>query len=348
MADLYEALQHADEAELYYVTDARPGISRRRRGKGFSYTHPDGTKVGDETRTWIETQLVIPPAWTDVWICPNPDGHLLATGRDAKGRKVYLYHPRWREVRDSNKYHRLRDFGRKVPDIRERVEADLSGRGLSRRRVLAAVVDLLDQTLIRIGNEAYAEENSSYGLTTLQDDHACVTGGTIQLEFAAKHGVEQRIAVRDPRLARIVKQCQDLPGEELFQYLDDGEVVDVTSTDVNAYLREATGGPFTAKDFRTWGGTVVAAESLAGAGPASTKREADKKVLAAVDTAAEALGNTRTVCRNCYVHPGVEEAYRDGSLLEAWKGSRASTRFSRGESCVLKVLEARSERDDAG
>jgi DNA topoisomerase I len=340
MADLFESLSHADEAGLYYVSDARPGITRRRRGRGFSYHRPDGGLVDEAERERIGG-LVIPPAWRDVWICPHPDGHLLATGRDDKDRKVYLYHPRWREVRDADKYHRLADFGRVVPRVRERVEDDLRKRGLPKEKVIAAVVHLLDETLIRVGNDAYAEANESFGLTTLRSDHASISGTTLELEFVGKHGREQEVALRDPRLARIAKQCQELPGEDLFQYLDDDEVVDVTSTHVNEYLREVAGGTFTAKDFRTWGGTVVAAETLVATGGAEGKeeREVDREVLAAIDAAAERLGNTRAVCRSCYVHPKVEEAHRDGSLLDAWRSSRSRPRFSRGESTLLKVLD---------
>jgi DNA topoisomerase I len=349
MAELYRSLVHADDAGLLYVTDARAGISRRRRGKGFSYHHPDGTKVDDAERERIEA-LVIPPAWQDVWICPTEEGHLLATGRDTKDRKVYLYHPRWREVRDGDKYHRLLDFGRALPAVRERIETDLRTRGLGRDKVLAAVVQLLDDTLIRVGNDAYAETNESYGLTTLHQDHASVSGSTIELEFVAKHGREHEVELRDPRLARIVRQCQELPGEELFQYVEGDGVVDVTSTHVNDYVREATGGPFTAKDFRTWGGTVVATETLTALDPPADRedRDLDADVLAAVDAAADRLANTRAVCRSCYVHPRVEEAYRAGELHEAWRASRSGRWYSRGESALLKVLDDGDERTLGG
>lgn len=345
MADLYESLRAADEAGLFHVTDAQPGISRRKRGTGFSYVSSDGTAADAEERGRIES-IAIPPAWTDVWICPTPDGHILATGRDARGRKQYRYHPRWREVRDSDKYHRLSRFGHALPKIRTRLEDDLSTRGLSEEKVLAAVVSLLDETLIRIGNDEYAAENDSYGLTTIEDDHATVRGASIHFEFRAKSGIERSISLSDKRLARIVKQCQDLPGEDLFAFTDgDGKAVDVTSTHVNHYLRAATGDTFTAKDFRTWGGTVVAAEALAGMGPASSKKEEDANVLAAVDAAAEALGNTRTVARSCYVHPGVTDGYRDGTLAEAWRTARRRQRFSRPEAAVLSVVEASDAAD---
>lgn len=342
MAALYDALCHADEADLFYVTDARPGISRRRRGRGFSYHHPDGRAVGKRERARIEG-LVIPPAWTDVWICPIADGHIQATGRDARGRKQYRYHDRWREVRDGDKYERLADFAALLPDLRGRVDDDLALPGLPRDRVLAAVVRLLDDTLIRVGNDRYAIENDSYGLTTLESDHAAVEGTTVRFEFRGKSGVEQDVALRDRRLANIVRACQELPGEDLFGYLDDeGEAVDVTSTMVNEYLRERAGADVTAKHFRTWGGTVTVGEALAVLPPPDDEREAKSNELAAVDAAAAALGNTRTVCRNCYVHPVIGDAYRDGQLQDAWKRTRERARFSRAEATVLVVLEERA------
>jgi DNA topoisomerase I len=341
MAALYEVLCHADDADLFYVTDERPGITRRRRGRGWSYHHPDGTSVSQEDRVRIEA-LVIPPAWTDVWICPLPDGHIQATGRDAKGRKQYRYHDRWREVRDANKYERLAEFGAGLPDLRARLEDDLAKRGLREERVLAAVVRLLDETLIRIGNDEYAEANESFGLTTFQGDHVDVDGTTIRFEFPGKSGVEQDVSLQDRRLASIVKACQDLPGEDLFAYVDaDGRAVDVTSTMVNDYLRSITGASVTAKDFRTWGGTVTAAEMLVELPVPDSEREAKSNELLALDAAADRLGNTRTVCRNCYVHPHVASAYREGDLQEAWKRARASARFRRGERAVLTVLESR-------
>ncbi len=249
---LADAADAAEEAGLRYVNDAMPGISRRRQGKGFSYRHPDGSLVSERERERIEA-VVVPPAWTDVWICPDPDGHIQATGRDDRGRKQYRYHPRWREARDATKYDSLATFGRTLPDVRARVEADLTRRGLPEEKVLAAVVRLLDETLIRIGNDEYAEANESYGLTTLQDDHAEITGAALTLEFGGKSGTEFDVVVRDRRLAHIVKQCQDLPGEDLFQYVDGDRVIDVTSSHVNAYLREVAGPDRSAKDFRTWG-----------------------------------------------------------------------------------------------
>ncbi len=340
MAELYEALCDADDADLFYVTDGQPGISRRRRGKGFSYHHPDGAAVSARERRRIEA-LVIPPAWTDVWICPLPEGHLQATGRDAKGRKQYRYHDRWRQVRDENKYEQLLTFGAGLPELRAKVEADLAKPGLGRERVLAAVVRLLDETLIRVGNDQYAEDNESYGLTTLEADHAEVHGALITFEFRGKSGVEQDVALRDRRLANIVRACQDLPGEDLFGYLDEaGALVDVTSTMVNDYLRERAGSGVTSKHFRTWGGTVTAAEMLAVLPVPTTETEAASNELAAVDAAASALGNTRTVCRSCYVHPRISTAYREGDLQEAWRRARARPTFSRAERSVLTVLES--------
>jgi DNA topoisomerase-1 len=345
MGDLYLALSAADEAGLYHVSDARPGIRRVRRGRGFSYVRPDGTTVDRDERDRIAA-IAIPPAWTDVWICPRPEGHILATGRDAKGRKQYRYHPRWREVRDSDKYDRLGRFGRSLPGIRAQLEEHLAKRGLGEEKVLAAVVSLLDESLIRIGNDEYAEQNDSYGLTTIEEDHVTVRGASVHFEFRAKSGIEQSVGISDKRLARIVKQCQDLPGEDLFAFTDgDGRVVDVTSTHVNDYLRTITGDAFTAKDFRTWGGTVVAAEALAGLGPATSAPQEEANVLAAIDTAAAALGNTRAVARSCYVHPGVPDAYRDGSLHEVWRRARGRPRLRRPEVAVLAVVEAREAAD---
>jgi DNA topoisomerase I len=342
MAMTDEALSAADDAGLYYVTDVSPGITRRRRGSGFSYLRPDGTPVGKAERDRIAA-IAIPPAWTDVWISPRPDGHILATGRDDRGRKQYRYHPRWREIRDGTKYHRLSDFGDALPALRERIDEDLGRTGLPLGKVVAAVVHLLDDTLIRIGNEEYAEQNESFGLTTLQDDHASVDGSVVAFDFRAKSGIEQEVDFRDRRLARIVQQCQDLPGEDLFQYLDDaGAVCDVTSTHVNEYLRAMTDATFTAKDFRTWGGTVLAAEALVEVGPPKSKTAAKRNFLAAVDAAADRLGNTRSVARASYVHPRINDAYLDGSLEEAWGTAKAAPRFSQCESAVLTVLKSHS------
>jgi DNA topoisomerase-1 len=272
----------------------------------------------------------------------------MATGRDARGRKQYRYHPRWREVRDGNKYFRLVDFGLALPDLRKQLDAHLGLAGLPREKVLATVVKLLDETLIRVGNDEYAISNESYGLTTMQDEHAHIEGSLVQFEFTGKSGVETEVELRDRRLARIVKACQDLPGEELFQYLDDdGGQIDVTSTHVNGYLREISGATFTAKDFRTWGGTVVAAEALVEAGPPASDKDAEQQVLAAIDAAAGKLGNTRAVCRSCYVHPAIAEAHVDGSLHDAWRSTRGSAQCRRGERTVLKVLQQHMAAEQA-
>jgi len=333
-----EAELAARDAGLRYVSDAKPGIRRLRRGSGFSYVGPDGRPVAGQERRRLAA-LAIPPAWTDVWICPRPDGHVQATGRDAKGRKQHRYHPEWRRVRDATKYERLVDFGSGLPVLRAAVERDLGLPGFPRDRALALVVSLLDRTLVRVGNDVYASSNSSYGLTTLRADHAEVDGTTVVLDFVGKSGNQHRIAVHDRRLARLVRRCSELGGQELFSYLDGGRVCDVGSSDVNDYLRERTGAQVTAKHFRTWGGTCAAAAALALCRPPGTKREADAQVLAAIDVAACVLGNTRAVCRSSYVHPAVLDAHASGALLEAWQGARATERASRAERAVLTVLK---------
>jgi DNA topoisomerase I len=276
---------------------------------------------------------VIPPAWTDVWICPDPRGHLQATGRDARGRKQYRYHPRWREVRDEDKYGRLAEFGRALPAIRRRIARDLRRRGLPREKVLAAVVALLETTFIRVGNDEYARTNNSYGLTTMRDAHVRVSGSKVRFLFRGKSGVRHELELDDRRLARIVRQCRDLPGQELFQYLDErGAVVDVGSEDVNEYLKAITGTAFTSKDFRTWAGTVLAATLLCDEEP-STSATAGKRVIArAIDEVARRLGNTRAVCRKSYVHPAVIDAYLDGTI------ARAMGKRSAPDAAILRLL----------
>jgi DNA topoisomerase I len=312
----------ARAAGLRYSTDARPGISRRRAGRGFAYRRSDGTPVSDaETKARIRG-LAIPPAWTDVWICPDPAGHIQATGRDARGRKQYRYHPRWSSHRGEAKFERLLDFARVLPRIRKRCDADLSKRGLSREKVLAAVVRLLEMTLIRVGNDEYARLNRSFGLTTLRTRHAQVNGTAIRFRFRGKSGQQHEVGLRDRRLAGIVRRCQDLPGQELFQYLDaDGEPHDVASEDVNDYLREVSGADITAKDFRTWAGTVLAYRALRALAPGTDERSARHNVVEAVKLTAGRLGNTPAVARRSYVHPAILEAYLDGAiggaLLEA-------------------------------
>jgi DNA topoisomerase-1 len=329
----------AEAAGLRYESDARPGITRRRRGKGFSYARPDGSPVSARDRERIDA-LVIPPAWTDVWISPSPNGHIQATGRDQRGRKQYRYHDRWREVRDADKFDRLTVFGVLLPDLRAQLDADLRRHGLPRERVLALVVRLLDETLIRVGNSEYAADNDTYGLTTLRRRHAKAGATRVEFDFTGKGGVEHEVTVTDPRLAKLVRRTSELGGQDLFTYEDeDGGTATVTSSDVNDYLRSIAHLDITAKDFRTWGGTVVMTETLAELGPAETEREVDANIVTAVDAAAAALRNTRTVCRNCYVHPAVPDAYRDGSLVERWKVARAGARRSRGEQATLAILE---------
>jgi DNA topoisomerase-1 len=334
-----EPAEVAADAGLRYISDGTPGIRRRKRGSGFSYEQPDGTVITDRRERARIAALVIPPAWTDVWISPDPNGHVLATGRDAKGRKQYLYHPTWRAVRDADKYDKLPAFGRALPEIRTAVGRDLTRRGMPREKVLALVVKLLDETLIRVGNEAYATENESYGLTTLKSDHVELDGSDIVFDFVGKSGLEHERFLHDRQLARIVRQCHELGGQDLFTYRAGGELVDVTSGDVNLYLRELTDAEVTAKDFRTWGGTATAAAALAIGRPPGSDAEAEKQILAAYDVAAEVLGNTRTVCRNCYVHPAVPDAYRSGELHETWRRSRPTATLDRKERTVLKLLE---------
>jgi DNA topoisomerase-1 len=341
----------AEEAGLRYLTDTVPGATRRRAGKGFTYLGPDGRRITDPDRiAWIRS-LAIPPAWTEVWISPIRRGHLQATGRDARGRKQYRYHPRWREVRDEAKYGRLIEFARALPRIRRRADRDLRRRGLSREKVLALVVRLLEETLIRVGNEEYAKSNRSFGLSTLKDRHVTVRGHRLTFSFRGKAGVEHEIDVRDARLARLVKACQEIPGQELFQYYDaDGARVDVTSGDVNAYLREISGDDFTAKDFRTWAGTVAAALALQEFLEIDDEAGRKKAIVRAIERVAAQLGNTPSVCRAAYVHPQLLESYLDGTMVDAL--SRRATGAGRGihalrpeEAAVLGLLQARLARE---
>jgi DNA topoisomerase-1 len=333
-----EAKRAARSAGLHYTDQTDPGIRRTRRGKGFSYTNPSGGPITDAAERERIAALAIPPAWTNVWINPDEDGHILATGRDAAGRKQYRYHPRWRTVRDAAKYERMADFADALPDLRGAVDADLRRRGLVRDRVVALVVRLLDDTLIRVGNPEYAADNGSYGLTTLRDSHLEVEGGVLTFDFTGKSGISQRVQVDDPRLARLAKRCHELPGKVVFSFLDeDGRATPVTSADVNDYLRDRMGPDVSAKDFRTWGGTTVAAATLALGAPPEDGED-DRPVLAALDVAATVLGNTRAVCRSCYVHPRVVDAYRTGELHEAWAVARAGTNISRPERAVRRLL----------
>lgn len=305
-------------ARLRYSSDARPGISRRRAGRGFTYSAPDGQTIRTAAVLARIRSLAIPPAWTDVWICPDPTGHLQATGRDARRRKQYRYHARWRVQRDDAKFERLIDFARVLPHIRERCDVDLARPGLSREKVLAAVARLLEATLIRVGNDEYARLNRSFGLTTLKTRHARVTGTRIRFRFRGKSGRQYEVGLRDRRLASVIRRCQELPGQELFQYVgDDGEAHDIASDDVNAYLREISGADVTAKDFRTWAGTVLAYRALRALAPGEDERGVRHNVVEAVRLTAGRLGNTPAVARRSYVHPAILDAYLDGSIRGA-------------------------------
>jgi DNA topoisomerase-1 len=343
-----DPVESAKLAGLRYVNDERtPGISRIGRQNRFRYVGPDGRTIGDRTELQRIRALAIPPAWKDVWICPNPLGHLQATGRDARGRKQYRYHPRWREVRDEVKYGRLVKFAEALPQIRARTNADLQRPGLPCEKVLAAVVQLLEKTLIRVGNEEYARQNRSFGLTTMRDEHAKVAGSKVRFEFRGKSGIEHAVDLEDRRLARIVKACRDLPGYELFQYIgDDGKRHVVDSADVNDYLRSISGEDFTAKDFRTWAGTVLAAKALAATQAFTSNREAKRNIVTAIESVAKRLGNTRTVCRKCYIHPAVFDAYLDGATIQTVRARAArlaakSSRLSAEETAVVRLLEKR-------
>ena len=310
--------ESAREAGLRYVSDRSPGIQRKRFGKGFRYIAANGEPIRDPHELDRIKRIGIPPAWTDIWICPNPRGHIQATGRDAKGRKQYRYHPRWAETRDEVKYERMIAFGEALPTIRERVAHDLSLRGLPREKAIATVVALLDDTLARVGNEEYARENESFGLTTLRQDHVDVEGNSVRFEFRGKSGKEHRIEVRNRKLASIVQRYLDLPGNELFQYVDEHDQRHVIqSDDVNDYLREVTGSDFTAKDFRTWGGTTLALRHLRELGGFETQTEAQRNVHQAIVVAAQRLGNTPAICRKSYVNPRIIEAYLEGALLSS-------------------------------
>jgi DNA topoisomerase I len=306
----------AETAGLRYVSDEEPGIRRKKAGKGFAYVGPDGGRIADEATLARIRSLAIPPAYTDVWICPRADGHIQATGRDAKGRKQYRYHPAFREIRESTKFEHMIEFAQALPVVRKTIDDHMSLRGLPREKVLATVVHLLENTLIRVGNSDYAKQNKSYGLTTLRDPHVKVEGPELRFQFKGKSGKTWRLAVKDRRIARIVKACQDLPGQDLFQYVDDdGQQQSVTSADVNAYLKEVTGRDITAKDFRTWAGTVLAALALAEFEEFDSEAKAKKNIRQAIERVSSRLGNTPTICRKCYVHPEVFSCYLEGSLL---------------------------------
>ncbi len=342
----------AEGAGLRYLTDALPGVRRRRAGKGFSYIGPDGQRITNPDRIAWFKRLAIPPAWTDVWISPLKRGHIQATGRDARGRKQYRYHPRWREVRDAAKYGRMIHFARALPRIRRATDRDLRKHGTPRKKVLALVVRLLEATLIRVGNEEYARENKSFGLSTLRRRHVAARGSRLAFSFRGKSGKEHEVPVIDRRLARLVKQVDELPGQLVFQYVgDDGERHPVDSADVNAYLAEIAGDDFSAKDFRTWAGTVAAAMELRDGTPVGSDAERRTAVVRAIERVAKQLGNTPTVCRQCYVHPDVIDSYLDGNLLEALNqrargAGRGAHALSREEAAVLALLQRRLAQEE--
>ncbi|MCJ2079762.1 DNA topoisomerase IB [Methylobacterium sp. J-090] len=338
----------AEEAGLAYVDDATPGLTRRRSGTGFSYRDPKGAPVRDAKTLARIRALAIPPAYTDVWICARANGHIQATGRDAKGRKQYRYHEGFRAARDQTKFEHIMTFADVLPGLRARVDADMGKAGLPREKVLATVVHLLETTLIRVGNDDYARTNKSFGLTTLRDRHARIAGSALTFRFKGKSGKTWDLGVKDRRVARIVKACQDLPGQELFQYRDaDGTVRDVTSADVNAYLRAITGQPITAKDFRTWAGTVLAALALQEFEAFDSAAAAKKNLRTAIESVASRLGNTPTICRKCYIHPQVLDGYLEGDLLLQVKDAVEDelrhdlTRLKPEEAAVLGLLQAR-------
>jgi DNA topoisomerase-1 len=333
-----DAEEAAELAGLHYVSDREPGFRRVKSGRGFAYLRPDGSRVDDPKILDRIRKLVIPPAWEKVWICRFRNGHIQATGRDARGRKQYIYHPEFRELRERSKYGQLLAFASALPVIRAKVDEHLRLPGLPREKVLATIVHLLDTTFIRVGNEEYAKENKSFGLTTLKNRHASVDGSEISFQFKGKHGVDWSVSQRDRRIARIIRSCQELPGQHLFQYLDEeGKRVRVTSTDVNAYLREIAGIDISAKDFRTWGGTVLAAAELSLLPPFTSKKEADRNIRLAVAAVAARLGNTQRVCRQCYIHPVVVERYGEGALAIA---TAEKDWLSAAEIAVLGLLEA--------
>ena len=335
-----DAVVAARAAGLRYVSDAEPGIRRRRAGRGFAYTDIDGSPVRDRQRLQRIKALVIPPAWTDVWICTSSRGHIQAVGRDERGRKQYLYHVRWRQERDSTKYHRLVAFGDALPELRRQLRHDLALPGLPREKLLAALVSLLEETRIRVGNEAYARQNGSYGLTTLRNRHVDVDGSHLRFRFRGKSGKSHLVELNDPRLAKIVRRCQELPGQDLFEYVaDDGEPRTIGSTDVNDYIRAITSEEFTAKEFRTWAGTVLAATSLDELGEFESETQAKKNVAEAIKSVAKQLGNTAAVCRKCYIHPGVIDGYENGTLLAALR--RPARAAGSGSEGMLRPEEAR-------
>jgi len=344
-----DSVESAKAAGLRYVTDNSPGYRRQRRGRAFIYTNVAGEIIRDAQELQRIRSLAIPPAWRDVWICPLAHGHIQATGRDARGRKQHRYHQRWREIRDATKYDRMLAFGKKLPAIRRQVNCDLGLPGLPREKILATVVRLLEISRIRVGNEEYARQNNSFGLATLRSRHVSVSGSTIQFEFRGKSGVHHALSLSDRRLAKIIKRCQELPGHELFQYIDaDGARSTIGSADVNEYLRSIAGDDFSSKDFRTWAGTILAARTLL---EMKSRRRAHLKrnLTHAIEVVARQLGNTKAVCRKCYIHPAVLDAYGNGSLFKlARPRPKKSTpteshEHTAEEAAMLELLERSSK-----
>jgi DNA topoisomerase-1 len=341
----------ARAAGLRYVNDTKPGIRRERDGDKFRYLDAGGDAIGDEATLARIRSLAIPPAWTDVWICPQANGHLQATGRDARGRKQYRYHPKWRSVRDEVKYERMVNFGQALPGIRREVDRALALPGLPREKVLATIVYLLEATMMRIGNDEYARQNQSFGLTTLRNRHVRIDGSDVEFRFRGKSGVFHKVALHDRRLARIIARTRDLPGQDLFQYIDeDGETHTVGSSDVNDYLRAITGEDYTAKDFRTWSGTVLAALALQEFEKFDSEAQAKKNIVRAIESVSEKLGNTPSICRKCYVHPAVIEAYLDGAVLQVLRERTEEQlveelhKLPPEEAAVLALLEQRLQQ----
>lgn len=333
---------------LNYVTDGVAGFTRRRAGRGWAFYNPDGTRITDPNQRKRFYSLAIPPAWTGVWICPDPKGHIQVTGRDARRRKQYRYHLQYREARDKSKFRRILEMSEVLPAIRERLELDIRAPELSRRQILATVVQLLDKTLIRVGNDEYLQENRSYGLTTLHAKHVQVEGATIQFSFRGKSGVQNALSLTDRRIAHIVQRCRELPGQELFQYFDGISMREaITSDDINKYLREISGRNITAKDFRTWGGTMLAGTELRAIGPSPTQREAKHNIVQAIDAVAARLGNTRAVCRKYYIHPALLQAYLQGLTVgpslrvspHKSRRKRSGAALRRDEIAILQFLQ---------
>lgn len=347
--ELADPEQAAKAAGLRYVTDDMPGIRRVSHGKHFGYVAPNGKEITDEDELKRIRSLAVPPAYTDVWICPAANGHLQATGRDARGRKQYRYHKRFREIRDETKYARMISFAQALPKIRKTVEAHLALPELPREKVLATVVQLLESTAIRVGNDEYAKENNSYGLTTLRNRHAQIDGSTVRFSFRGKSGVRHAIDLRDRRLARIIRQCQELPGQQLFEYVDvDGQTHAVGSVEVNEYIREISGADFTAKDFRTWLGTVTCSMLLAQEHTAETQADRKSRMTAVIKEVAQKLGNTPAVCRKCYVHPNVVDAYMESGPFDLQRKVRHTAGLLPEEQFVLALLRQRASETDSG